>query len=91
MIVIDANCYLLSDAEVVENVVKDILGGDFAAGDFSEVMEAAAEVFGNKVGRSLIGKGLLRMTKGLKSLPKGVVVPHVCHYGMSGVKVGWQG
>ena len=88
---ITVNSILLSHAEGGEDVLEDVLGGDFAAGDFSEVMEAAAEVFGNKVGRSLIGKGLLRTTKGLKSLPKGVVVPHVCHYGMSGVKVGWQG
>ena len=49
LIVIDANCYLLShaetllsDAEVGENVVEDVVGGDFAAGDFGEVMDALA-------------------------------------------------
>lgn len=33
---------LLSHAEVVEDVVEDVVGGDFAAGDFGEVMDALA-------------------------------------------------
>ena len=56
MIVIDANRDLLSDAEVGEDVVEDVFGGDFAASDFAEVMETLAKVFCNQVCRDLVGR-----------------------------------
>lgn len=40
----------LSDAEVGEDVGEGLLGGDFAAGDGGEVVEAVAEIFGHEVG-----------------------------------------
>ena len=59
---------LLSDAEMGEDVMEDIFGCDFAACDFSEVMEATSKVFGNKVGGHLVGKGLFRMAKCFEGL-----------------------
>lgn len=41
---------LFSDAEVGEDVGEGLLGGDFAAGDGGEVVEAVAEIFGHEVG-----------------------------------------
>ena len=40
---------LLSDAEVVEDVVEGFLWGNLAAGDFGEDVEDLAEVFAEKV------------------------------------------
>ena len=45
---------LLSHAEVVEDVVEDLVGGDFAAGDFGEVKEGLAEVFADEVAAELL-------------------------------------
>ena len=41
---------LFADAEGVEDVLEDIVGGDFATGDFTEVVEALAQVFCYEVG-----------------------------------------
>lgn len=48
--IIVSNRGLLADAEVGENVGEGLLGGDFAAGDGGEVVEAVAEIFGHEVG-----------------------------------------
>ena len=37
----------LSHAKCCEDVVEDVVGGDFGAGDFAEVVEALAKVFGD--------------------------------------------
>ena len=39
---------LLSDAEILEDVAEDFVGGDFA-GDFADVLETLAEVLRQKV------------------------------------------
>ena len=41
---------LFSDAEVVEDVAEDFVGGDFAACDFGKVEEGFADVLGYEVG-----------------------------------------
>ena len=82
---------LFAHAEVGEDVVEDVFGGDFAAGDFAEVMKALAEVFCNQVCRDLVGEGFLGSTEGFKGLLEGVVVADVCHDGMRVVEVGGQG
>ena len=50
---------LLSDAKVLENVLKDFVAGDFAAGDFGKVADAVAKILGNEVSGKVVGKGLL--------------------------------
>ena len=49
MIVIDANCYLLSHAEMTKDVVEGFLGGDGASGDVGKIGEDEVEVFGEEV------------------------------------------
>ena len=39
---------LLSDAEILEDIAEDFVGGDFA-GDFADVLETLAEVLRQKV------------------------------------------
>ena len=58
----------LSHAEGAEDVVEDVLGGDFAAGDFAKVVEALAEVFADEVSGSVGGKGLLGTLKSFERL-----------------------
>lgn len=41
---------LLSDAEMGEDVVEGVLGGDGGAGELAEEVENVAKVFGNEVG-----------------------------------------
>ena len=82
---------LFSHAEVGKDVVEDVFGGDFAACDFAEVMEASSEVFGHKVSWGLVGKGFLGTTEGFECLFEGVVVTDICHDGMRVVEVGGQG
>ena len=74
MIVIDANCYLLSDAEVGENVVEGFLGSDLAAGDVGEVGEGEAEVFGEEVAGELVVETLEDVEEALVGTEKSVVV-----------------
>ena len=45
--------YLLTDAEVREDVVEDVVGGDFA-GDFAEVVKDAADVRTDKIRWSMV-------------------------------------
>lgn len=82
---------LFSDAKGGEDVVEDIVGGDFAAGDFGEMVEACAKVFGNEIGGSLGREGLLCPAEGFEGLQEGVVVADVCHDGMCVVERGGQG
>lgn len=42
---------LLSDAEVLEDVGEDFVGGDLGTEDFGEVVETLAKVFGDDVAR----------------------------------------
>lgn len=47
---------LLADAEVGEDVVEDVVGGDFAS-DFAEVVKDAANIRTDKIRRSVIAEG----------------------------------
>ena len=82
---------LFAHAEMGEDVVEDVFGGDFGAGDFAEVVEALAEVFGDKIGGCLVGDGFLGAAEGFEGLLQGIVVADVCHDGMRVVKIGGQG
>ena len=48
---------LLSDAEVLEDVAEDFVGGDFAAGDFGEMEEGFAEILRDEVAAESHGEG----------------------------------
>ena len=46
--------FLFSDAKVLENVVEDFVGGDFAD-DGAEAVEGVADVLGHEVGGLVFG------------------------------------
>lgn len=82
---------LFPDAEGVEDVLEDIVGGDFTAGDFTEVVEALAQVFCYEVGGNSGFKGLLGSLQGVDGLFQGIVVADVCYYGVCCVQCHWHG
>ena len=57
---------LFPHAEVGEDIVKDVIGCNFAAGDFCKVVKANTKIFNNEVCWSLVLKGLLCLAKGCK-------------------------
>ena len=81
----------LSHAKVGEDVVEDVVGGYFGADDFAEVVEAPSEVFGDEVGGSVVGEGLLCTAEGFECQTKSVIMADVCDDGMVGVEVGREG
>ena len=70
-----------ADAEVFEDVGEDGVGGDFAASDFGKVVEALAEVFGNKVPWNVVGYGMTDTGNGFKGMVEGFVMTEVGDYG----------
>ena len=46
--------------------MEDVIGGDFCAGDFAEVMKALAKVFGDEIGGGVAGKGLFCTAQGFE-------------------------
>ena len=70
-------CHLFSDAEVFEDVGEDGVGGDFAASDFGKVVEALAEIFGNKVTGDVVGYGMTDTGNGFKGMVEGFVMTEV--------------
>ena len=68
---------LFADSEVFEDVGEDGVGGDFAAGDFSKVVEALAEVFGNEVTRDVVGYGMTDTGNGFEGMMEGFVMTEV--------------
>ena len=58
MIIIDANCYLLSDAEVAKDISEDFFGVDGTACDFGKVVETLAEIFGYEIAWEIMLKGI---------------------------------
>ncbi len=82
---------LFTHAERREDVVEDIFGCDFAAGDFAEVVEARSEVFGNQVCGCLCSEGFLGAAEGFECLAEGVVVADICHDSVCIVEIGGQG
>ena len=53
-------------AEGGEDGVEDVIGGDFCAGDFVEVMKALAKVFRDEIGGGVVGKGLFCTAQGFE-------------------------
>ena len=49
LIVIDANCYLLSHAEMFKNVLEGFIGCDGAACDVAKMGEGDAKVLGKEI------------------------------------------
>lgn len=77
---------LLSDAKVFEYISQYFVGGDFA-GDFAEVVEAFADVLGDKFaanGRIESGNDTLN---GREGMGESFVVAYVADDDVSGVKV----
>ena len=70
-----------------EDVVEDVVGGDFGAGDFAEVVETLAEVFGDEVGGGVAGEGLFGAAEGFEGLCQCIVMTCVCDDGMAFIKV----
>ena len=68
---------LFADAEVFEDVGEDGVGGDFPAGDFGKVVEALAEVFGNKVPWNVVGYGMTDTGNGFEGMMEGFVMTEV--------------
>ena len=64
------NVTSLSDAEMLEYVLKDGVGGDFAD-DVGEVVDALAEVLGDEVARELEGEAFLYAVDGSEGLAEG--------------------
>ena len=67
---------VISDAEVLEDVAEDFVGGDFA-GDGAEVVEGLAEVLGDEVGRGVGCDAGAGEGEGAGGGAKGVVMPSV--------------
>ena len=61
---------LFADAEMLEYVLKDGVGRDFAY-DVGEVVDALAEVLGNEVARELEGEAFLHAVDGGEGLAEG--------------------
>ena len=68
---------LFAYTKVFEDVGEDGVGGDFAAGDFGKVVEALAEVFGNKVTGDVVGYGMTDTGNGFKGMVEGFVMTEV--------------
>ena len=67
---------LLSDAKAGEDLGEDVVGGD-GAGDGAEVVEGAAEVLGDKVGRGAGAEAETDVAEGVSGLAEGIGVAGV--------------
>ena len=63
--------YLLADAEILEDIPEDFVGGDFAD-DGTDVVEGLADVLGDKVGRKAGMKTVLDAGQGRLSILQGI-------------------
>ena len=69
-------CYLLADAEVGEDWVEDVVGGDLT-GDLTEVVDAFAEVLWYEVAWEVHGEAILHAADGVEGVSEGFVVAGV--------------
>ena len=67
---------LLADAELAEDVLEDVGGGDFT-GDGAEGGEGGAEVFGNEVGGGAGGESGLYCEQTLMCSYERFIVTHI--------------
>ena len=65
---------LLADAEVGENVVEDLGGGDDATGDGGKGIETLTKIFTQKVAGEILGKTIENAHDALLGLLEGGVV-----------------
>ena len=72
---------LLTDAEMLEYVLKDGVGGDFAY-DVGEVVDGFAEVLGNEVAGELEVEAFLYAMDSGEGLAEGCEVARVGDYGI---------
>ena len=61
---------LFADAEMLEDILEDRVGGDFAY-DVGEVVDALAEVLGDEVAGELVGESVLYAVNGCEGLAEG--------------------
>ena len=71
-----ANRGLFPDAEMLEDVLKDGVGGDFAD-DVGEVVDALAEVLGDEVAGEVGDEAVLHAVDGGEGLTEGCEVARV--------------
>ena len=82
---IDGENWLFSDAEILEDVAENFVGGDFAD-DGADVVEGFADVLGEEVGREGIGDAFPCADEGVAGVGKGLEVAGVrdeCGTGVS--------
>ena len=69
---------LLADAEVLEDVAEDFVGGDLAAGDFAQSGDAGVKVLGNEVAWELLVHSVDGTTDGEEGFVEHLLVADVC-------------
>ena len=70
---------LFADAEILENIPEDFVGGDFAD-DGAEVVEGFADVLGDEVGRETGAEAILNTGQGRKSVLQGIDMAGIGDY-----------
>ena len=74
----------LPDAEILENIAEDLVGGDGLAEDGAKGFDGVAEVLGDKVGGALLIEAFADAEQGSAGNPKGFQVADVGNQGLVG-------